>query len=372
MQDPGAMAPLSAIEIPSGAKVIDLCAAPGGKSSQAAAMIGESGFLLSNEYVPKRAKILVSNFERLGIKNAFVTSMDTDRLTELFSDYFDVAIVDAPCSGEGMFRKNDLAIEEWSEENIKICAERQEKILDNAASLIKAEGYLIYSTCTYAREENEDTVSNFLDRHPEFIPVKPTEEIISATAPAISPASERDLSYFRRFDPHISGGEGQFLAILKKTASDMPTILYKDNAKPLSKIEADAVKAFFDEALISHPEARLCKLNENILLIPKNAPPVPQNSVFMAGVLVGEIQKGRLIPSHQLFSAYGSLFKTKIELSSHPDLLMAYLDGEEIECPEKTSHGYCLITYKGSALGGGKISGTRIKNHYPKGLRNKR
>ena len=121
MQDPGAMAPLSAVNIPKGARVVDMCAAPGGKSGQAAAMIGEDGFLLSNEFVPKRAKILVGNLERLGVRNALVTSMDTGRLAELFEEYFDFAIVDAPCSGEGMFRKNSLASDEWSEDAVKIC-----------------------------------------------------------------------------------------------------------------------------------------------------------------------------------------------------------------------------------------------------------
>ncbi len=373
MQDPGAMAPLSAIDIPRGAKVIDLCAAPGGKSGQAAAMIGDEGFLLSNEYVPKRAKILVSNFERLGIKNALVTSMDTDRLTELFSDYFDVAIVDAPCSGEGMFRKNELAGEEWSEENVSLSARRQEKILQNAARLIRGGGYIIYSTCTYSLEENEEIIDAFLSSHKDFSLAMPKEEIIAATAPAYK-ISDRDLSRCRRFYPHLSRGEGQFLALLRKSNGDngMPTILYKNSAKPLSKEERAAAEKFFSESLISAPDAELCRVGESIVLISHGMPPIPSHSVFMSGVLLGEVQKGRLLPSHQLFSAYGELFKNRIELSESPKALEAYLSGEEIEAPDKSLHGYCLITYKGSALGGGKLSDGRIKNHYPKGLRNKR
>ncbi len=373
MQDPGAMAPLSAIKIPRGAKVVDLCAAPGGKSSQAAAMIGEEGFLLSNELFPKRAKMLVGNLERLGVRNAVVTSMETSRLAELYNEYFDYAIVDAPCSGEGMFRKNDLASEEWSEENIKISAERQREILDSAAKLVREGGYIIYSTCTYAPEENEESVNYFLLSHPEFSPEPLPEEILKVTAPAIS--NERygeRLRYARRFYPHISRGEGQFLALMRKCSSVLSTKVCKHSTKSLTKQENEAVQKFFKEAFSHIPEAKLIRHGANVILLPKSAPPIPEHSVFMAGVLVGEIQKDRLIPSHQLFSAYGENFAVRVELSEDTDKLMAYLNGEEIDAPEGAKNGYCAITYKDSSLGGGKISGGKIKNHYPKGLRNRR
>ena len=373
MQDPGAMAPLSAVKIPLGAKVVDLCAAPGGKSSQAAAMIGEEGFILSNELFPKRAKILVSNLERLGIKNAMVTSMETEKLTNLYNEYFDYAIVDAPCSGEGMFRKNDLATEEWSEDNVKISAERQKEILNNAAKLVKAGGYIIYSTCTYSPEENEESVNSFLLSHPEFSPEQLPDAIIKVTAPAISDEryGER-VKYARRFYPHISRGEGQFLAVMRKNASVLTTKVCKDGAKSLTKQENEIVKKFFKETFSRIPSAKLSKVGNSIVLLPESAPPIPEYSVFMAGVLVGEIQKDRVIPSHQLFSAYGEDFMIRVELSSQSDKLYAYLEGEEIDAPEGASNGYCAITYKGSSLGGGKISGGKIKNHYPKGLRNRR
>ena len=372
MQDPGAMAPLSAIDIPEGSRVVDLCAAPGGKSGQAAAMIGENGFLLSNEFVPKRAKILVGNLERLGVKNALVTSMDTGRLCELFSEYFDYAIVDAPCSGEGMFRKNSLAVDEWSEGNVSISAERQREILDNAAALVRAGGYIIYSTCTYSVEENEKTIDSFLCRHPEFSPIEPKEEIIKATAPSVKEnLNESYVKYCRRFYPHISSGEGQFLALLFKKQSVLTTKICKDASKPLSKTESNIVNDFLKSTFVSMPDGRIAKHGENIVLLPKSIPAVPQSSVFMAGVLLGEVQKDRLIPSHQLFSAYGNLFKRKIELSENERELSAYLAGEEISAPEGLDNGWCVITYNGSSLGGGKIAGGRIKNHYPKGLRNR-
>ena len=175
VQDPGAMATVTALDVKRGWRVLDACAAPGGKASQLAALVGDEGFVLANEYVPKRAKIIVGNFERLGLKNAVVTSLDTAKLADMFSAYFDLVLCDAPCSGEGMFRKYDEAVTEWSEENVTLCAERQREILANCAGPVKAGGYLLYSTCTYSKEENEDTVRTFLDSHPEFSP-EPVKE----------------------------------------------------------------------------------------------------------------------------------------------------------------------------------------------------
>lgn len=372
MQDPGAMAPLSSVEIPRGAKVVDLCAAPGGKSGQTAAMIGEEGFLLSNEFVPKRAKILVGNLERLGIKNAVVTSMDTSRLTDLFCEYFDFAIVDAPCSGEGMFRKNSEASAEWSVGNVQASAKRQREILDNAASLVREGGYVIYSTCTYSTEENEETVDSFLSRHPEFSPVPVSQKIIDSTSPPIMTETNADrVKHCRRFYPHISKGEGQFLALLHKNASVLTTKVCKDASKPLSKYEKAIVDDFIKSNFTSIPDGRIVKHGENIVLLPSGIPLLPQGALFMAGVLIGEIQKGRLVPAHQLFSAYGELFKRRLELSESSAELSAYLSGEEISAPDGTENGWCVLTYKGSSLGGGKVVGGRIKNHYPKGLRNR-
>ena len=156
MQDPGAMASAAALDVMPDWWVADLCAAPGGKSSQIAERLGEDGFLLSNEYVPKRAKIIVGNFERLGVKNAIVTSLDTAKLRDMYEGVFDLVVVDAPCSGEGMFRKSEDAVNDWSEENVLICAKRQKEILTNAHGMVKPGGYLLYSTCTYSPDENEE------------------------------------------------------------------------------------------------------------------------------------------------------------------------------------------------------------------------
>ena len=372
VQDPGAMSTLSALDIPRGALVLDTCAAPGGKASQLAAAVGKDGFVIANEYVPKRAKIIVGNFERLGIGNAMITSMDTAELAKYYNGAFDVVVCDAPCSGEGMFRKSQNALDDWSEENVRACAKRQGEILDNIASLVRPGGRLLYSTCTYSLEENEMTVDAFLERHPDYslLPVKEALRAITADGITFDGAKSDSLALCRRFYPHVSRGEGQFIALMQRSekAPKMQSIVYKDASKPISKDEKKTIDAFFAEALTANPDARIVKHGENIVLISHACPLLPK-SVFMYGTLLGEIQKGNFKPSHHFFSVCGDLFKRKIELSNEPEALAAYLRGEEIRVSPEL-RGWCAVTYMGAPLGGGKASGGVLKNHYPKGLRN--
>lgn len=370
MQDPGAMASVSALDIKPGWRVFDACAAPGGKSGQAASAIGEGGFLLSNEYVPKRAKILVSNFERLGVKNAAVTCLDTSEFPKMYNAFFDLVIVDAPCSGEGMFRKGEEAKREWSEEAVCLCAERQKQILDNTAQLVKDGGYLLYSTCTYSLEENEMTVDKFLIRHPDFHICDVKSELRSVTADGIEfdGAMSTILYKTRRFYPHRAKGEGQYVALLKRTApNEREKILYKDTSERPSNAEMAAIEEFFKKNLVKAPSAAIRKYGEKLVLI-SHGVPLPPRSVFSSGVLIGEIKHGQLFPSHQFFSAYGELFIRKFELSENTQALKNYLCGLQIEldCEEG---GWCVVCYKGAVIGGGKISGGKMNNHYPKGLR---
>ncbi|MBR2971417.1 MAG: hypothetical protein IKC61_00635 [Clostridia bacterium] len=371
MQDPGAMASAAAIDIEPEWWVADLCAAPGGKSSQIAERLGEDGFILSNEYVPKRAKIIVGNFERLGVRNAIVTSLDTARLAEMYEGIFDLVVVDAPCSGEGMFRKSEDAVNDWSEDNVRISAGRQREILSNARTLVKPGGYLLYSTCTYSPEENEENVEDFLIANPDFHLVKVKDAIIKNTCPGLNRFAERidNIEYARRFYPHVSDGEGQFLALMQRDEnSDIKQrILYKDEAKQLSKQESTVVLQFFKEALESAPQGRVVKVGENIVLVGHKCP-IPKGSVFMSGVMLGEIKGTTLVPHHQFFSAYGELFKNKIYLGRDDSRVEKYIAGEEIDEYDGLK-GWCAVFFEGAALGGGKASGGKIKNHYPKGLR---
>ena len=374
IQDPGAMASLCALDIKEGWRVLDMCSAPGGKSGQAAAKIGESGFLLSNEYVPKRAKIVVSNFERLGVKNAIVTSYDTEELPRLFRGFFDLVIADVPCSGEGMFRKSEEALSEWSEENVLMCARRQSEILNNAPSLVKPGGYLLYSTCTYSLEENEMTVDAFLSKNPDFSLVPVRDELRLATADGIvfDGAKHAELKYCRRFYPHVSKGEGQFIALMQKDkdSETSEAVLYKDAAKEPSREEKAALESFFKQNLKERPQGRLAKSADNLVIL-THGMPIPQKSVFSAGVLLGTYEKGVFKPSHQFFTAFANLFLRQENLMCGDARVNAYLRGEEIDAKEFSDSGYCAVLYEGVALGGGKASLGKIKNHYPKGLRNK-
>ena len=368
IQDPGAMASAAALDVTPGMWVADLCAAPGGKSTQVASELKNEGFLLSNEYVPKRAKILVSNFERMGIRCGIVTSLDTSEIAKMYDSVFDIVIADAPCSGEGMFRKDVPAIEEWSEENIKACKKRQLEILDNASKILKVGGKLLYSTCTYSLDENEMVVDEFLKAHPEFEICSVKEEIKVITEDGIEyPGFHNDgLKECRRFYPHKAEGEGQFLALLTKKTGNVSEILYKDSAKQPSKEELRIIEDFFKSNLSERPNGRIIKHGEN-LVIASDVCPLPPKSVFSAGVLIGEIRGKNLFPSHQFFSAYGDMFIRKQSLDEKN--AEVYLRGGEINATDFSDSGFCVLTYNGSVLGGGKASSGIIKNHYPKGLR---
>ena len=372
MQDPGAMSALSAVDIPRGALILDCCAAPGGKSTQAYAASGVGAFLVANEFVPKRAKICVSNFERLGIRDALVLSLDTAELAKMYSALFDLVICDAPCSGEGMLRKYDEASSEWTAEGVLLCAERQREILNNAAACVKAGGTLLYSTCTYSTEENEGVVLDFLDSRPDFSLVPISERLRPYVKEGIALSGREELRMCARFYPHISEGEGQFVAVLKRdeNINDLPTILYKDASISPSREEERIAKAFLDDNLLPLSGIRLIKRGEFISIVPRDVK-IPPKSVFLAGVCLGEIRGKNLFPHHHLFSAYGHMFKRRVELDFDDERVYKYLWGEEI-ATDITESGYCAVMYKGCALGGGKISGGVVKNHYPKGLRIKK
>lgn len=368
VQDPGAMASAAALDVEPDMRVCDLCAAPGGKSTQIAAYLGDGGFILSNEYVPKRAKILVGNFERMGIRCGVVISLDTSEIAKLYENFYDIVVADAPCSGEGMFRKDVPAAELWSEENVRLCKGRQGEILENAAKILRCGGKLLYSTCTYSLEENEMVVDEFLKAHPDFelCEVKDSLRAVTADGIVFDGALSRELYKCRRFYPHKADGEGQFLALLCKKGVHGEALNFGDSTKPLSKDEMRTAEAFLRDNLLKMPDGRICKHGENIVII-SHGYPIPPRSVFSAGVLLGEIRGKNLFPSHQFFSSYGYLFKRKQELGYGEAL--RYMRGEEIDSTDFSDTGWCVLTYNGSTIGGGKASGGKIKNHYPKGLR---
>ena len=374
IQDPSAMATMGAVKEYSFTNVLDMCASPGGKSLGAYAKMENGGVLVCNEYVPGRCKTLVGNIERFGIKNAIVTNFDMteeNELCDIYEGFFDLVICDAPCSGEGMFRKYpDEAISEWSVENVLICAERQKQILDNAAGFVCKGGLLLYSTCTFSLDENEMQIDAFLQRHPEFELIPVSEEVKQATTDGylFDGCVSDSIILTRRFYPHISKGEGQYIALLRK--KDISGKEKKDRFKsPLStptEAEMKVLSEFIKKTLVSFDFSKVFKYNENLVYIDFDAK-IPSKKVFSCGVKLGEIQKNRFEPHHQFFKCFGKNFKNILELHDGDERIKKYLHGETIE--ENLPNGWCAVFYENLVLGGGKSVDGIIKNHYPKGLR---
>lgn len=381
MQDPGAMATVAAIPMAfweqRGLRILDLCAAPGGKTTQLAARCSENGgAVLANEYNAARSRILAGNVERMGLSNVLVTNLDSKYLGEWYPAFFDLVVVDAPCSGEGMYRKNELAISEWSLQNVAMCAVRQKEILENAEKCVASGGYLLYSTCTYSTEENEEIVADFLQKHPSFRLCACHEAVVEQTADGIVVNKDfPDLTLCRRFYPHLSRGEGQFLALLRRDEDDVCSArLVKDAFVPLGKGERAIADAFLRETLNRDAEG-VCLCGGNLSLFSARETlgfPLPPFGVVSFGVTLGEVRKGRLVPHHHFFTAYGGELFAKCILEPDDANTARYLAGEEIEIAPTLS-GYAAVMLKLGdtvlTLGGGKAVGGRLKNHYPKGLR---
>ncbi len=367
VQEPGAMAPAECVDIDPDWKILDMCAAPGGKSTQLKNKLSEKGVLVSNEIIASRCKILTGNIERLGLHNTVTTCMDTKRLTQTFPCTFDLIMVDAPCSGEGMFRKEEIAIDEWSPENVLMCAKRQRDILENAVKCLKGGGYIIYATCTFSLEENEMTVDGFLSDHPEFelVPVK--EAVIKSTVDGIRFEGCRcaNITDARRFYPHIAKGEGQFMAVLHHRYPEEYTTFSKNrSSQKTDKLVTD----FLDNVLTDYKKENVITYNGNPVYFTPDFE-IKKGTAFSCGVTIGEIRKNYIQPHHQFFMAMGNRFRRKIELTAESEEIKKYLHGEEFDTT--CENGWAVVTVNGCSLGGVKVVSGKAKNHYPKGLRTK-
>ena len=366
VQEPGAMAPAECLPLESNWVVLDMCSAPGGKSSQLKNKLGENGVLVSNEIIPSRCKILTSNIERLGLKNTITTCMDSGKIARLYPKTFDFIMVDAPCSGEGMFRKEQIAIDEWSKENVEKCAIRQMEILENASKCLKNGGYIVYATCTFSLEENEMLIDAFLDSHPEFELLRVNEEVEKHTSDGIffDGCKCENIHYTRRVYPHKNKGEGQFMALLHNTDPERQTEFKKSKSSNL-KIDK-TVFDFLDSVLTTYDKDSV-KMNNDTPIYFKGEFDTTKATVYMKGVTIGEIKKNYIQPHHQFFMAMGESFKRKIELSVDSEEIKKYLHGEEFSTT--CENGWAVVTINGCSLGGVKVVNGRAKNHYPKGLR---
>ena len=349
LQEASAMSAVALLDPQPGETVCDLCAAPGGKSTQIAGRMRGEGLLLCNEYSPARAKILARNIERMGVANAIVTNEKTESLAKRLPGFFDRVLVDAPCSGEGMFRKEEAAVTDWSQETVEMCAARQAEILDNAAKLLKPGGRLVYSTCTFAPEEDEEAVSAFLARHPEFAPE-------AVDAPWFTPGPQATY----RMWPHKLLGEGHFGAVLRKLEGE-ETEIPLEKGQPLPK----PWLSFAKEAGVNLPEGIGLCFGDRLYLAPLGTPALPGLRVLRAGLELGTLKKDRIDPAHAL-ALWGKDFAQSVDFAADGPEIQAYLHGEVL--PGKAK-GWCLVTVDGYSIGWGKGDGAQLKNHYPKGLR---
>ena len=349
LQEASAMAPVALLDPKPGERVCDLCAAPGGKTTQIAGRMLGQGFLVCNEINPKRAKILSRNIERMGVANALVTNEHPETLASRFPGFFDRVLVDAPCSGEGMFRKEEAAVTDWSQETVQMCARRQREILDSAARLVRPGGRLVYSTCTFAPEEDEETVAAFLEAHPEFAP-EPVE------APWFVPGE--NASY--RMWPHKLLGEGHFAAVLRKTQGESGEV----PACPGEKCPK-AWESFAKELDITLPEGKAVSFGQSLYWAPMELPELNRLKVLRPGLELGTERKGRFEPAHALALWLKTCAVTESFPPESPEM-KAYLHGDVVPSGKK---GWCLVQAGGYAIGWGKGDGSVLKNHYPKGLR---
>ncbi len=375
LQDPSAMAVVPLLDPQPGERILDLAAAPGGKATHIAARLAGRGLLVANEVHPKRAWDLAGNLERWGVRNAMILNEEPERLAERLPGYFDRVLLDAPCSGEGLFRKTPAARAEWSGALVEGCARRQDALLAQAHRLVRPGGILVYSTCTFAPEEDEAVIARFLADHPDY------ELVATADLPGLTPGRPEwapdtqgnALCNAKRLWPHIGPGEGHFIAVLRNSGG--PETKFVDG-RHRAHAPADAAHAatayyreFCDAHLTGAPGADRLKLEGAYLYaLPEGAPPLDGLRVIHPGWWLGVVKTGRFEPSHAL-----ALGLTPAEARQSRDLtpddprLAAYLRGEGFRDPG--APGWTLVTVGGYPVGWGKRVNDMLKSHLPKGLR---
>lgn len=343
LQEPSAMSVVPKVDVQEGDKVLDMCAAPGGKSTYILSKLNDTGLLVSNEINPIRIKALGENLERFGAKNCIITNTDSNNLRKVFTGYFDKVVIDAPCSGQGMFRKDEVAIKDWSYAKVLECQSIQREIIRDGYEMLKNGGILVYSTCTFAKEENETIINEFIE---EFENAK--------------------LIEMDRVWPHKVKGEGHFVAKIQKL-EDEDCATKELKTKRLDK-EIKDYKDFEKKFLNVNIGNKFDLRGENLYLIPEESPDTKKLKVLRYGLHLGVLKKNRFEPSHAL-SHYLKLedVKNVEEFKVDDNQILDYLRGNTINTGK--SRGWVLVSVEGVPIGWGKESNGVLKNHYPKGLR---
>lgn len=349
VQEPSAMFTINAIKFNGDEKVLDMCSAPGGKSIQIANRI-PNGILVSNEIVKSRSEILFSNIERMGLKNVVVANETPENISLAYGDTFDVVLVDAPCSGEGMFRRGEEVSNEWNENLDEMCSIRQLEILNYANKTLKKGGKLIYSTCTYSKKENEDVINKFLSMH--------DYELVNVNYPH---SKGVDMPEVARLYPHENKGEGQFVAVLKKKEENYNSC-YSSLKLTNSKIASEFIKQQTNLSI------ECLEYKNNIYFVPCKEIIKKHIKYVSVGVRLGCVEGNRFELHHNIFTAFGNSFRIKLHLNLIDKNVEKYLRGEtlDVELPD----GFGAVILEDCTVGGFKISKGKFKNFYPKGLRN--
>lgn len=386
LQEPSAMTPASLLPVAPGNKVLDLCAAPGGKSTELAAKLGGDGVLFANDISNSRAKALLKNIELFGVKNAVVVSEAPAKLSERFPGYFDRILVDAPCSGEGMFHKSPAIMKNWEQYGTGYYTDLQRQILPEAVKMLAAGGYLLYSTCTFSPEEDEGAVQFLLEKFPELelvpaLPQAPVDGVsyegFAQGRPDLVEHGDEALRYTVRLWPHKLAGEGHFIALLHKKIPPLgglredahtPARPGAEEVRP-AKLSGEAAE-FLKKTTLSFDPARIINREGRLYLLPEEIPPLGGLRILRSGLLLGEEKKGRFEPSQALAMA--------LKKQEYPDVyalppddpdIVRYLKCESLTAREALPDGYVLVCAGDYPLGWAKCNKGNLKNKYLPGWR---
>ena len=385
LQEPSAMTPASRLKVQPGERVLDLCAAPGGKATELGAALQGEGLLVANDINTARARALLRNLELFGISNSFVTNEPPHVLAERFPEFFHKIMVDAPCSGEGMFRKNPAVVDSWQEKGPEYFSKLQREIIVQAADMLLPGGMMFYSTCTFSPLENEKTITHLLKERPdmEVIPMEDYEGFAEGLTSYRGEVFDESCKLCRRIWPHKMSGEGHFMALLHKKSGTQQQVqqtvsqssIWWEKCKGLNKEQKAAAEDFFSHVNIAYDGKQIDVRGDNLYYLP--APKYDGRGLHFLrnGLFMGEFKKKRFEPSQPFALAlHAQDFDQVLDFPADDERLSRYLRGETLDVSdliagEKKRKGWQLVMVAGHPLGFGKLVNNNLKNKYPAGWR---